>query len=384
MNILHITSILPAPLKRKRTENDILVRIAEEYQNQYPDCSHSFILTVPFSNFILSFFKKRWYEYYKLIRKGFYEHNGFRIYVIGIPAFASDQNITSYLSKIGYKLNKKRINFILKKVSPDIIHAQSFGSSIELAEILKLKYKINYLATARGINKRTIVRIQENKLNPLKVLTLNYQVFCRLKNELNIQVELIPHPVDNGFFVLNQNFKVNSKPRFISVGRLLKLKNIDRVILALSKLRIEFIYDIYGVGPEEERLKVLVNDLNLQNKVNFKGWIEHKELKLILNEYDLLLQPSFPETLGRIYLEAMASGVPVLAARNTGVDGLVSNNIEAFLVDCESVDDILSSIQQFVSLNETQKIDMKQSAIKTASLYRWECTLVRYYKFYNV
>lgn len=55
MNILHITSIVPAPLKMKRDENDILIRIAQEYQKKYPADNHYFLLAVPYpkTNFLL-------------------------------------------------------------------------------------------------------------------------------------------------------------------------------------------------------------------------------------------------------------------------------------------------------------------------------------------
>lgn len=383
MNILHITSILPAPLKRKKTENDILIRIAEKYQNQYTGSRHHFILCLPYSNSLLAGFQNRWKEYHELIKKGFYEYNGFNIFVIGMPAFASDQIIRKQLSRIGYLLNKDRMETILDKVEPNVIHAHNFRGNIELAEIIKKHYGFDYVATARNVNKKVLTRIKNKKLTPSKILTINYKAYHKCKQHLTTPVELIPHPVDDDFFINPDEISINEKLKFISICRLLDWKYVDRVILALSKIDSSFVYDIYGSGPEDKKLKQMVDDLNLHDKVNFKGWVKHEKIKKVMKKYDLFLQPSYPETLGRVYFEAMASGVPVLAAKNTGVDGVIKNEREGFLVNHEEVASIYNAINNFVNIPEKKIKELKENAINTANLYLWNNTLVEYRKFYE-
>ena len=384
MRILHITSILPAPLKRKETENDILIRIAEELEKTYPDSKHYFILCLPYSNSILANFKSRWKEYYDLIKKGFYEYHGFKIYVIGIPAFATDQIIRKQLSWLGYLLNKGGIKNVLNQVKPDKIHAHNLKGNIELAEIIKNKFGFNYVVTARNLGNNSINKLQNGEFIPTKILSLNYRNYEISKNNLKIPVDLIPHPVDDEFFVDSESLNVKEKPKFISVCRLLELKNIDKVLQALLEIKLPYVYDIYGSGPEMEKLKRMVDKLSLQSKINFKGQVPHNEIKKAMKEYDLLLQPSFPETLGRVYFEAMASGVPVIASKNTGIDGLINSGQEGYLVNHYSIEEISSSIYKYLNLNKKEKIKLKKGVINKVSNYRWSKTLLEYHKFYEL
>ena len=383
MNILHLTSILPAPLPKKENENDILMRIVKEYEKKYPKDSHKFIFIVPYSNKITALLKSKWEKYYTLQKEGFYCYEGRTIEVIGIPGFKNDAFVRTFLTKIGYYLNKDTIQKILINFKPDIVHAHNLRNDTEFAQILKNKHSIKYIATLRGAKSDSISKIQDRRFSPDTLMSINLILKKRYQNQIRPDIKFIPHPIDSEFFVDNVKKRNSNHFKFTSVGRLIKLKNFDKVIQALSMLKCDFIYDIYGDGPERCYLEKLSNEIGLNQFINFHGRVSHNTIKKKIKHYDLLLQPSYPEALGRVYFEAMASGVPVLAARNTGIDGLIQSGVEGFLVDHNNLDNIIRELEKFTTFSTSELLQMKNHARKNVSKYTWGKILKDYHNLYH-
>ena len=111
---------------------------------------------------------------------------------------------------------------------------------------------------------------------------------------------------------------------FMSTGQISVRKNHEVVIRALAKVDdVKVKYLIVGFGEEEERLKKLVFELGLQDRVVFAGY--RKNVKEILHSVDAFVFPSLQEGLPVALMEAMASGLPVLASRIRGNVDLVED-----------------------------------------------------------
>ena len=78
-----------------------------------------------------------------------------------------------------------------------------------------------------------------------------------------------------------------------------------------------------GDGPEREPLQALVRSRNLDDIVQFRGWLPPEGVAEVLDSAHLLVQPSYSEGLPWTCLEAMARGVPVVAARVGGLSELL-------------------------------------------------------------
>jgi len=107
---------------------------------------------------------------------------------------------------------------------------------------------------------------------------------------------------------------------FISPGLIQnKRKGHDVVIRALGELRkkglMGYEYWIAGTGPDEGALKSLANELGVGDSVRFLGWVEPDDLQLRLASAHVYIHPSpINEPYGVAVIEAMASGLPVLAS----------------------------------------------------------------------
>lgn len=117
-------------------------------------------------------------------------------------------------------------------------------------------------------------------------------------------------------------------PRLITVGRLAKEKGIDLLLEALADLP-EAQLMVIGSGPEENALRTLAGRLGLDQRIGFLG--EVPEPWSLMADADAYVQPSRSEGFGLAVLEAMAIGLPVLAARVGGLTDLLGNGERGWL-----------------------------------------------------
>ncbi len=111
----------------------------------------------------------------------------------------------------------------------------------------------------------------------------------------------------------------------ISVGRLVGWKGLRLVVQALHRLPPDVHYLAVGSGPEEPELRKQAAALGVDDRVHLPGRIDHGRLPGLLSEADLYVQPSIgEEAFGIGVIEAMACGVPVLAADNGGLREVVA------------------------------------------------------------
>jgi phosphatidylinositol alpha-1,6-mannosyltransferase len=144
--------------------------------------------------------------------------------------------------------------------------------------------------------------------------------------------------------------------RILTVARLDLHKGHDRVLEALGLIKssgLVFEYTIVGEGDEEPRLRKISKELGLENEVIFAGHIPDRELPGVYASADIFVMASreipgrldLIEGFGIAFLEASASGLPVIAGRSGGVADAVRNGTTGFLVDPEDPKEIAEAIR---------------------------------------
>ncbi len=124
----------------------------------------------------------------------------------------------------------------------------------------------------------------------------------------------------------------------IFVGRIGREKNIEFLVkaaAAVSKKRKDVKFLIVGAGPYLQKYETAAKKLGLDN-VTFTGAVPHKNLPFYYQAADLFIFASLTETQGIVILEAMASGLPVIALKDDAFKGIVADEKNGFLVDAES------------------------------------------------
>ena len=162
-----------------------------------------------------------------------------------------------------------------------------------------------------------------------------------------INIPIVPNGVDvEKFPMIRHDW---SPPRILSVGRVVYQKGYDLALLALAGLKdLEWEWRIAGDGPQLSSLQVLIEQHDLQGRVHFLGWQSAEQLKKQYAEANLFLFPSRHEGMPNAVLEAMASGLPVVATNIAGNEELVVNGETGVLVPVEDVAALREALRPFL------------------------------------
>ena len=147
----------------------------------------------------------------------------------------------------------------------------------------------------------------------------------------------------NGTKLKNKPDPIDDQPndylKLITVGRLAPWKNIDIIIEALSdykKANQNFIFYIVGSGPEEIKLKKLVNDLDLENFVTFTGQLQKEDLNYYLQKSDIYIQASSYEGLPHVILEAMSHNLSIISTPIGGTNEVIQDGKNGWVWELEN------------------------------------------------
>ena len=143
------------------------------------------------------------------------------------------------------------------------------------------------------------------------------------------------------------------RPTLLTIGRLVPRKGIDTMIRALPIILQEtaVTYQIGGSGPDRERLESLVRDLKLEHAVQFLARIPEEALPQTYANADLFVMPNREiqekgslEGFGIVFLEANASGLPVIAGRSGGAVEAVQDGETGLLIPPDSVSELATAV----------------------------------------
>jgi glycosyltransferase involved in cell wall biosynthesis len=162
--------------------------------------------------------------------------------------------------------------------------------------------------------------------------------------------------------------------RTLTAGHLVERKANDLVLRAIASLegRVSIEHTIAGDGPERTRLEALAAELGIADRVRFVGAYVHEDLPALLHDCDLFVMPSWDEAFGVVYLEAMACGVPVIAASDGGATDVVDDGRNGFLVPPRGVSAVADAIASFAATSPDSRARMRGAARTKAESFTWE------------
>ena len=264
--------------------------------------------------------------------------------VIPLPRLTLGEYIT-------YALNAARH---IRKIKLDLIHGQSmysFGCALskkfplvvtvqgpqieEYKAILNSQTTINHLITDRTnvfleaySTKKADLVITDSE-NSKKIVVEKYGV-----DEGKIRV-ILKEGVN-----LNQYIQSSCEDNIILfVGRLHERKGLDLLLPIFKEILTEedAVLRIVGSGEMEKALKMQVEKLGIQKNVEFMGYLPDSEMQKQYSKASIFVSPSRYEGFGIVLLEALASGLP-LVATNTGISSkVIEENKNGFLVDYDNM-----------------------------------------------
>ena len=166
------------------------------------------------------------------------------------------------------------------------------------------------------------------------------------------------------------------------LGRIHKIKGIDILIEAFSKLKEE----LQGVklviaGPDDgylDRLKLMVDKLSIEDDVIFPGPLYEKEKSEAYVDADVFVVPSKYESFGNVVLEAMAHNTPVVVTNSCGVSEWLSS---AEIIN-PTVDSLYVKLSEILKKSKSENLKSKRRMKKDVEKFSWETIVDRIESIY--
>jgi phosphatidyl-myo-inositol dimannoside synthase len=123
-----------------------------------------------------------------------------------------------------------------------------------------------------------------------------------------------------------------SRPHVLCVAHLYRRKRVDVLLRAFARIRGDAVLRIAGAGAERSRLEFLARQLGITERVDFLGHLPFARLLAEYRNAAVFTLPSAQEGFGIVFLEAMASSLPIVAARAAAVPEVVADGSAGILV----------------------------------------------------
>src|SRR5437763_16699916 len=239
---------------------------------------------------------------------------------------------------------------LLKQVDPDIIHIHSPVVLGNIAQLLAGGLRKPVIATNHylPINMSRSLTADPFLGKHFSNITYTYLVnFCNrceyvtaptqpalnllYQHGLHAPAQAISNGIDLEKFspgppdpTIRQRFNLpEDRPLALHVNRLSEEKRIDVLLEAIARMKVHGHVALVGSGPAEAELRAQAERLNLGDRVSFLGFVKDADLLALRRSAELFVIPSEAELQSLATMEALACGLPVIAANSYALPELV-------------------------------------------------------------
>jgi len=304
-----------------------------------------------------------------------------------------------------HKADISHLEKIIQDFKPHIIHSHLFEA--EILTRFKTHPEIAYISHMHA-NEKHLQNFNWLKLYNKKILTNYYEKLYILKkykacnnhfiaiskhtdkylrkvlpNIFHNNIHYLPNAIDYKTFYNKKTIDYSpQKPKFVTIGRLVKSKNqsfLVDVIEELLKRNVDAHLDILGQGEMKNSIQDKINQKKLQKNILLQGIVEN--VSEYLNKASLYIHGATYEPYGLVLLEAMASGLPVIALNGGGNTELLENGKNGFLIEtpnpkifADKIMEILQNKELYSSISHyaqqyAQNYNIENYSQKLAVLY---------------
>ena len=273
-----------------------------------------------------------------------------------------------------------------------MIHAHTLFSSGYMAYRLHQKYGIPYIIAVRNTDVNVFfkhmphlrslgrkIAAQAEKIIFISPAYKQQVIETYLPQELERKAVVIPNGIDPLFLEHIDQHALGEIVRLIYVGRMEKAKNVHTIIKTVDALRQE------GVKVRLCLVGSLVEPDYKEQIEARKDYIEwhdqcsKEEVMAYLRKNDIFIMPSYEETFGLVYAEAMSQGLPIIYTKGQGFDGFFPDGEVGYRVSPNDVTEITKKIQCIAQNYDT----ISQRCTKCASRFDWKQIAAEYNTIYQ-
>ncbi len=234
-----------------------------------------------------------------------------------------------------------RLFFLIKEISPDIIHTHATKPTYMINKI-KSFFNVKHVATIHGIKKNL------DEFNKADFITVGNETYLdKLKNKNKLVISnwaLDPISYDSG----------SRKEYFLAIGRLVKEKGFDILINAWKDIDEKLI--ILGSGRLKKNLLKQIKDTSQENKIFIEESVSKNQIDEFYSRARMLIISSRREGGPRVALEALLRGIKVISTKVGHMPDILD---EEYLCNPDSLEDLGELIKN--SIDQISTIDQSAS-----------------------
>ncbi|HHY28301.1 MAG TPA: glycosyltransferase family 4 protein [Desulfitobacterium dehalogenans] len=362
-------------------------------------CEVKVISPVPYAPWPLPILKKKWQAYASIPSKD--RVDGIEVFYPRYIEFPRSYLLehSGYFMYLGLR---DLVKTIYKDFRFDLVHAHVALPDGHAAYCLKKEIPVPTVVTIHGQDFQSTLhrgkpsrkRLEEVLLGTDRVITVS----TKLKNLVKDEPYYPKAQVINNGIHLAEIIKAGVRPfgahdsgvrdklTILSVSNLKKTKGIDLNLQALASLVKTYpnlTYRIVGGGEEGQNLEALAENLHLGSNVLFLGKLPHQEALQEMAQADIFCLPSWQEGFGVVYIEAMASGIPVIGVKGEGIEDVIQHGTNGLLVRPHEVSDLVEALDSLLkSPDYAQKLALAGRATVLAG-FTWEHNAARTLDLYR-
>lgn len=255
--------------------------------------------------------------------------------------------------KLGYDISMfSKIYTILKQEKPDVIHTHVYVTpyvipSAVFAGVKKRVHTVHNIASKEARPSLQKMNKFFYKFNHMVPVALSGEIQKTIQERYKLPLDKIPiiyNGADLDCCLVKDQYSQNSRLRYIHVGRFSEQKNHIMLIDAFYNLHKQ-VPDtellLVGEGDLQNQVRERVNELNLQDCVIFYG--KSDNVFPLLHSADVFVLPSNYEGVPISLIEAMGTGLPIVATRVGGIPDMMDSEVEGILT-AVNVDDITAAM----------------------------------------
>ena len=190
---------------------------------------------------------------------------------------------------------------------------------------------------------------------------------------INTNIVIVPNRVNLELFKSQKKlYELHSPIKIISIGRFVEQKGYDIAIEAIKQLSVKYSIELYLIGGGVLYDKYATLSKGYEN-IKLIKWIEQSELKVLLEQSDIYIQPSKPyfgEAMPRTILEAMAMKLPIITTNIAAIPGIL-NESNAIVINPNKVDELVNAIDKLINDENLRKKVALQGYKDVSEKYEW-------------
>ena len=298
------------------------------------------------------------------------EIDGVKVYSMAMKV----ENQGSSISKIKYLKNIMKIKKIIKEIKPDILHAHYATSYGLIGSIIDYR---PYIISVWGSDvydfpNKSIIHKKILKYNLSKadlILSTSKSMANEARKYTNIEIPVTPFGVDINKFKPYNLYKNNDDSLVIGTVKTLEANyGIDNLIKAFHILKNrnknkKIKLRIAGKGSMEKELKELCKNLNIEENVEFLGFVSPEEVPNVFNSLDVAVFPSFVESFGVAAVEAQSCGIPVIVSDADGLMEATKPGYSSLVFKRGNITELADKLEKLL-LDNNLRFDMGKNARK--------------------